>query len=181
MNQGLLPRRYAKALYQVAVERNDATALYILMQKLAEAFAKNPGLATTIANPFVQTADKSLLIDTAVYNDCAHNGTFDDFVQLLVQNKRLDIIRETALAYIELYRQKNAIYRVDIRSAAVLKPEMRNRLENILRKHIGKGTLEIEYTVDPSLIGGFTVTVNSERLDASVSTELKNLRRSLIS
>ncbi|MDE5629676.1 MAG: ATP synthase F1 subunit delta [Muribaculaceae bacterium] len=181
MNQGLLPRRYAKALYEVAVERNDDTALYTLMQKLVEAFSQTPGLASTMANPFVEPADKCRLVDTAVYADGIRNSSFDDFVKLLVQNKRLDIIREAALAYIELYRQKNSIYRVDIRSAAPLKAEMRTRLENILRKHIGEGTLEIEYTVDPSLIGGFTVTVNSERLDASVSTELKNLRRSLIS
>jgi len=40
--------------------------------------------------------------------------------------------------------------------------------------------MEYEYSVYPSLIGGFTVTVNSERLDASVSNQLKRLRLSLV-
>ena len=56
----------------------------------------------------------------------------------------------------------------------------RERLQALISKHIGNGTFEYNYTVDPALIGGFTVTVNSERLDASVSSQLKQLRLKLI-
>ena len=33
MNEGLIPRRYAKALYKVAVERGDDRELYDLMNR----------------------------------------------------------------------------------------------------------------------------------------------------
>ena len=49
-----------------------------------------------------------------------------------------------------------------------------------LQKHVGNGTFEFNYSVDPALIGGFTVTVNSERLDASVASQLKHLRLKLV-
>ncbi len=39
MDQGLIPRRYAKALYEVGEERNDNETLYGLMQRLADAFS----------------------------------------------------------------------------------------------------------------------------------------------
>ena len=103
-----------------------------------------------------------------------------DFLKLLEKNKRTALARDIARAYVDLYRQQNAIYRVDICSAAPMGERERARLEQIIAKHVGEGTIEYNYTTDPSLIGGFTVTVNSERLDASVSSQLKQLRLKLV-
>lgn len=181
MDQGLIPRRYAKALYAVGVERSDTANLYQLMQALGKAFADTPGLAATVANPFVSDADKtSLLIKAVGGNDGKPDTTYVDFLKLLEKNKRTALARDIARAYVDLYRQQNAIYRVDICSAAPMGERERARLEQIIAKHVGEGTIEYNYTTDPSLIGGFTVTVNSERLDASVSSQLKQLRLKLV-
>lgn len=182
MDQGLIPRRYAKALYEVGYERNDIDALYAAMGRLANAFADTPGLAGTVANPFVAKGDKARLLTTAAYGADSPDidPVFNDFIKLLERNERLDLARDIALAFISLYREKHSIYRVDIVSAAKLADNERSRLESIIENHIGKGKFEYDYRVDPSLIGGFTVTVNSERLDASVRTQLKNLRLKLI-
>ena len=181
MDQGLIPRRYAKALYAVGVERSDTANLYQLMQALGKAFADTPGLAATVANPFVSDADKtSLLIKAVGGNDGKPDATYVDFLKLLEKNKRTALARDIARAYVDLYRQQNAIYRVDICSAAPMGERERARLEQIIAKHVGEGTIEYNYTTDPSLIGGFTVTVNSECLDASVSSQLKQLRLKLV-
>ena len=181
MDQGLIPRREAKALYAVGVERSDTANLYQLMQALGKAFADTPGLAATVANPFVSDADKSSLLIKAVGgNDGKPDATYVDFLKLLEKNKRTALARDIARAYVDLYRQQNAIYRVDICSAAPMGERERARLEQIIAKHVGEGTIEYNYTTDPSLIGGFTVTVNSERLDASVSSQLKQLRLKLV-
>ena len=179
MDKGLIPRRYAKALFEVALERKDSEKLYEIMQVLASAFTSNPALADTLANPFVADSDKASLLLYAVYGADA-DATYSDFVKLLVRNKRVDMARAIAIAYISLYRKENSIYRVAIASAAPLGAPEKKRLEAIIAAHLGKGTMEYEYSVDPSLIGGFTVTVNSERLDASVSNQLKRLRLSLV-
>lgn len=182
MDQGLIPRRYAKALYEVGEQRHDNEKLYSLMQSLAAAFANEPALAATLANPFVADSDKTSLLLHAVYgaDTAGADATYVDFVKLLENNRRVDIARAIALAFISLYRKEHSIYRVAIASAAPPGDAEKARLQAIISRHIGKGTMEYEYSVDPSLIGGFTVTVNSERLDASVSNELKRLRLSLV-
>lgn len=181
MDQGLIPRRYAKALYAVGQERSDTATLYKVMESLASALASTPELSATVANPFVSDADKTALLTMAVYGkDGKADATFADFLKLLQMKKRTAFIGDIARAYVDLYRQLNAIYRVDVCSAAPMGVDERARLEGIIAKHIGQGTVEYSYTVDPALIGGFTVTVNSERLDASVSTQLKQLRLKLI-
>jgi len=182
MDQGLIPRRYAKALYAVGEERSDTATLYQLMLDLLATLQGTPDLATTVANPFVSDADKTKLLSMAVCGkDGKPDATFTDFLHLLEQKKRTALIGDIARAYVALYRKENSIYRVDICSAAPLAEPERKRLEGVIGKHIGKGTFEYNYTVDPSLIGGFTVTVDSERLDASVSTQLKQLRLKLVS
>lgn len=182
MDQGLIPRRYAKALYAVGEERCDTAMLYQQMLDLTATLQGTPGMASTVANPFVGDADKTALLTKAVLSkDGKPDATFTDFLRLLEKKKRTAMIGDIARAYVDLYRKEKAIYRIDINSAASMGESERKRLEGIISKHIGKGTFEYNYTVDPSLIGGFTVTVNSERLDASVSTQLKQLRLKLIS
>lgn len=181
MDKGLIPRRYAKALYEVALERHSDKDLYALMQTMAASFAAEPALAATVANPFVPVSDKdSLLTEAAGGKVASDNATFADFLRLLAQNRRIDMARDIALAYIELYRSANKIYRVVIESAALLTDKEKSRLEAVVARHIGNGTMEYEYRIDPALIGGFTVTVDSQRLDASVASQLKELRLELL-
>ncbi len=101
---------------------------------------------------------------------------FSDYLALLARNGRLDIARGVALSYIDQYRGENDIYSVEVESAAALSDESRQRIKELIAKHVGKGTLECSFRVEPSLIGGFRVKVGSERLDASIASQLSQLR-----
>lgn len=181
MDKGLIPRRYAKALYQVGMERKDNETLYGLMQTLAASFAAEPALVRTLANPFVAVSDKtSLLVSAAGGDSAAADITFADFLKLLVENGRLDIAWDIARAFIDLYRERHSIYRVVVTSAATLGKAECSRIEALVAGHIGQGTIEYDYKVDPSLIGGFTIAVNSQLLDASVASRLQQLRQHLV-
>lgn len=180
MDKGLIPRRYAKALYEVAADRKDDAAVYGLMQTLAATFAAEPALATTVANPFVSEADKIALLTNAAGAGASTDTTYRDFLKLLADNRRLDLAWDIARAYVDLYRSARNIYRVVVESAAPLSDKEKARLEAVVAKHVGKGSMEYDYRINPALIGGFTVTVNSERLDASVANQLKQLRLQLL-
>ncbi len=178
MDQGLIPRRYAKALYEVAAEKKADAALYGIMQHLEGAFVSEPALGPTIVNPFVSDADKVKLIVTASGGE--ENAVFSDFLTLLRRNGRLDIIRAVGNAYIDLYREKHHIFKVTVESAAPLAEDVRRRITSLIQSHIGEGTLDCTFEVVPSLIGGFKIRLGNELLDASVATQLNNIRLELI-
>lgn len=180
MDKGLIPRRYAKALYEVGDERHTNDSLYAIMQTLASAFASQPLLAKTLANPFVSDDEKISLLTMAAGEAAKTDATYSDFLKLIKENRRLDMARDIALAFIDLYRSCHSIYRVSVKSAAPLAEAERKRLDSIIAGHIGHGTMEYDYSVDPALIGGFIVTVNSERLDASVRHQLEELKLHLL-
>lgn len=180
MNQGLIPRRYAKALYKVSLDRGDRDELYGLMKKLVDSFSAEPSLRDTTVNPFVSDDDKCRLLMTAAGSD-KRDRTYGDFLKLLSQNHRLDLMSAIAREYLGLYRRECGIRKVEVVSAVRLDDDEETRLKRLIESHLDGATMEFSSRVDPSLIGGFTVTVDNERLDASVSNELKQLRLNLLS
>lgn len=180
MNEGLIPRRYAKALFKYALERGASERVYGLMQSLSAAFAAQDGLQSVMSNPFVSDGDKVSLLDTAA-GATAADGCFHDFIKLLIANKRISMVRAIALAYEGLYRRENNIYRVNVVVAAPIGADEEWRLKSLIEKHLGGATMEYTRTIDPDLVGGFVVNIDSERLDASIKNELKQLRLKLLS
>lgn len=180
MDQGLIPRRYAKALYGFASEKGETERVYVLMKNLEVSFSELPDLQKALANPFVNGDDKTQLLFTASHTS-ETDSVFTDFVKLLIHNRRVDDVRQIALAYLKIYREERDIHVVHVESAAPLAPEEENRLRRLVERHICDDTMEFSTGVDPSLIGGFTIYVDNERLDASISNELRQLRQNLIS
>lgn len=180
MNEGLIPNRYAKALLKFASESQRTERVYELMVNLCASFSSSPSLTATIRNPFVSDADKTMLLTTA-----AAAGTDDeclaDFVKLLIRNRRVDMIREIALAYCRLYRKANDIAVVEITTAYQPDSAERARLTRLVESNVSAAKVEMSFIVDPGIIGGFVITVDSRRLDASISNELKQLRQQLLS
>lgn len=188
MDQGLIPQRYAKALFKVAVERGCAEPLYAMMKAVDERFVQNPDLTKVIDNPFVGNAEKKKLLLTAAGIDTTtqHKATqaettWCDFLKLLEQNMRIEYVRQTALAYIAIYRKAENISTVTLTSAAQLNETDLQRIRELIKKQNPDGTIEYHEVVDPQLIGGFTITIDNTRLDASIKNELKQLRLKLLS
>ena len=117
MNEGLIPRRYAKALLKFAVERHQDARLYEIMNNLSRGFEMYPSLDSTVANPFIAADQKQQLLVTAA-GATDKDEVYLDFLKLLRQNNRLPISRQIALAYVRDYRIANNIYKVEVTSAA---------------------------------------------------------------
>ncbi len=179
MNDGLIPHRYAKALYELAVERHCDSELYDLLKNLEAAFKAAPALQSTLANPFASIADKRQLIFTAAGADAARETTLADFIKLLDKNHRIDMVRQIALAYLDIYRKANDIHTVTLESASQLPDGTMDKLKALIARHLGKVTMELNTAVNPDLIGGFRISIGNEVLDASVANELQQLKLAL--
>lgn len=179
MNHGLIPQRYAKALYKVCLEKRTTAEMYAEMKALSEAFALDPRLQKTLSNPFVSRQDKARLLETAVGPDASEQ--YKGLVRLLLDNGREEYARDTALAFQKMYRKNNYISLVHITTAGNLPETEMERLRTLVRKAFPRRRLEVTETVDPNLIGGFVIDVDSVRMDASLSNELQQLRQTLLS
>ena len=178
MISGLIPHRYARALYKFALETKSAGRVYEEMKNVILSFQKNPGLAKVLSNPFVESADKERLLIAAAGTDPGDD--YRRFVRLILDHKREEFAYLMAYAYRDIYRKENNISQVKITTAVKLEESEIKKLRQVVEKSFSGTTFEYSEEVDPDLIGGFIIDVDSTRMDASLSNELEQLRQNLI-
>ena len=179
MNDGLIPNRYAKALYKHACEVGEAAEVYAQMKTLAQSFADVEGLKATIDNPFIAIEDKEKVLLKA--SGAKKDGSLDKFIFLVDKHSRTTMLQAMALAYIKIYRAEQKMSQVEIATACKLPEQKIKEITATVEKYLDGRSLETSTRIDESLIGGFVVKVDSVVLDASVKNELKKLRLKLLS
>ena len=177
MSDGLIPRRYAKALYKYAVENGDAEEIYEILKNLSFRYTAIDELKRAVLNPEITDESKGAYMLKLIGGK--PGSSLDKFLLLCVRNNRAEYLQKISLAYVDLYRETHEIAHVDITTAAPMPEPEINAIVEIVKKRLGAMTLEIHEQIDPELIGGFTVTINGLVLDASVKRELNELRLQL--
>lgn len=178
MISGLIPYRYAKALYKFALESNHTKEVYDCMKRVVSAFSGNPKLTKVMANPFVEASDKEKLLMHAAAPDAGED--YRRFVKLVLEHKREEFFYLMALSYRDLYRKDNRISRVRIVTASDLGAAMTEKLKGVVERSFKDRKFEYTIECNPEIIGGFIIDVDSVRMDASISSELEQLRQNLI-
>ena len=178
MSDGLIPRRYAKALYKFAVENGDSQEIYELLKTLNFRHTAIDELKRAVLNPEISDEDKGAYMLKLVGGK--PGSSLDKFLLLCVRNNRAEYLQKISLAYVDLYREAHEIAHVVVTTAVPMPETEMNAIIDIVKKRLGAMTLEIEKKIDPELIGGFTVTINGLVLDASVKRELNELQLQLL-
>lgn len=179
MNEGLIPNRYAKALYKFAQEKGEAKQVYEEMKQLSKSFAEVDTLQKVVDNPYLPTLDKEKVLLTA--SGAKKGSCVDKFILMVIKNNREECIRSIALAYGKIFRQANDIAQVEITTATKMTISELAKIKNVVAVHEKGKTLEFTNRIDGDLIGGFVVKIDSVLLDASIKNELKKLRLKLLS
>lgn len=178
MNDGLIPNRYAKALYKYAHEQGVTEKVYLQMKRLSESYEALPELKKTVDNPFLPVADREKVLLSA--SGAEKDGCLDKFILMVIRSNRECYMREMALSYGKIYRDTNDIAQVKITTAIELPEEKLSQIIEVVEHELKGKKVERTVTVNPELIGGFVVQVDSMVLDTSVKNELKKLRLKLL-
>ena len=81
-----------------------------------------------------------------------------------------------AHAFLFQYKAFKNISQAEVISSAPLDAETKAKVEEVLQK-LAPGLSDLKETINPDLIGGYILKVGDQMIDASVSTQLRELRR----
>ena len=179
MNDWLIPNRYAKALFKYAKEKECTQKVYEEAKRLSNSFSAVDNLQKTIDNPYLPVESKEKVLLTASGSE--KGDVLDRFMMMVIKNNREDCMRNIILAYENIYRQANNIAQVEIITAAELSDAELGKIKNLVQEHENGKTLEFSHSIDPDIIGGFVIRIDSSLLDASIKNEFKKLRLKLLS
>ncbi len=170
-----IARPYAEAGFALARDR-QAVAAWADMLAFAAAVVDDPRIAALIGNPQV-TKERlgEMLLDIGGDRIPAEGR---NFLLLLVENGRLEVLPEIRDLFDELRREHEGVLEVEVTSAY---PMDEGQLAQLRRKLEAKYGRKVQATVgvDPELIGGVRVKVGDEVLDASVRGKLQGMATAL--
>ncbi|MDH8702219.1 F-type H+-transporting ATPase subunit delta [Dysgonomonadaceae bacterium PH5-43] len=176
MNLGIIATRYARAIYEYAAVNSCETAIYKEMNVLNQNFEKFPNLQKALIDPTVTNDKKIKLLLTAC--GIKINPVLEKSIAMIVENGRADYMANIALKYVELYRKAKSITIVSLTTVDTSGEEIEKALLDIIPKK-ENDTIEFHTKDDSSIIGGFVLEIGDKRMDASVKTQLNQLKLDL--
>ncbi|GHT21012.1 ATP synthase subunit delta [Planctomycetales bacterium] len=104
---------------------------------------------------------------------------FWNFLQVLARRRRLDILVPIYFQVKKIFDKQSGRVPVVITTSAEIDESLFNSLTEKLRSVLG-GDPVIKVVIDPETIGGIMVRVGDTIYDASIQTQLKNIRSQMI-
>jgi F-type H+-transporting ATPase subunit delta len=174
--EATIARPYANALFDLAkVSPVELDRWSRILAYAAEAVGE-ASVADLLSRPDATTEQKArVLIDLC-------GDTLDDhgrnFIRLLSQNKRLDLVPEIAVQFEALRAAAEQTLDVEVISALPVSPALEQQLATALGRRFQR---EVKMTsrIDASLMGGAVIRAGDTVIDGSVRGRLEKLRESL--
>ncbi|RYU90336.1 F0F1 ATP synthase subunit delta [Mucilaginibacter terrigena] len=174
MSEITVALRYAKALIDLAEEQNALEAVKTDMELFLGVVKGNPELGAVLANPIISHS-KKIHILADVFGAKVNKVTLA-FFNIMVNKGRGEVLYTTAHEFIGLYDVKNHITNAKVVTASKLSADNKKKMLDDVQKAIG-GTVKLTDKVDPSLIGGFVLTVGDRQVDTSIASSLKRMKK----
>jgi F-type H+-transporting ATPase subunit delta len=170
-----LAARYAKAILDLAVEKNQLENVYNDMLFFRQAFSSSRDLVSLLLSPIIKADKKGKVLDAIA------SGRVSDitasFNKLLLAKEREAYLPEIVTAFIEQYKIHKGIQTVKLTTAAPISEEVKQAILDKVKSVRNIQQIELHTEINEKLIGGFVLEIGDELVDASVAFELNNIRK----
>jgi F-type H+-transporting ATPase subunit delta len=177
MIMGSIPRRYAKGLFSLAVEKGQVEPWSESLQSLKDAVEGSPDLRDVLSNPVYSREQRRAIVE-----QLAAALRLDDepasLLFLLGDRNRLGYLGAIVDTFGALADEHLGRIRARVTSAVPLDASAAQAIADRLSLAT-KATVLLDRDVDPALLGGVVAQVGSLVYDGSVRTQLEDLRRQL--
>jgi len=167
--------RYAKAMYDVANEENSVNEVYKDMSLIKELYGSSIDFKNLLSNSQINYQDKKRAILSLTEKD---NALTEKLIELLIHNKRITIIGDIAISFIQLYNEQNNIKEATVITASPINKELESEILSKINTSNFK-SVNLTNIVDPNIIGGFIIRFDGKEYNASVKQNLNNLKKEL--
>ena len=177
MSSQTVARRYASALADVVIERNEAQLVQAELAAWAKMISENRALLEAFSNPTVAYEQKRNVLSELIARTKVRPTT-TNFLRTLLKNQRLADLPQVNDKLAQILDERSGIVSAEIISARPVSDNARALLEEKLREITGKKA-RLTFATDESLLGGIVTRIGSTVYDSSVSNQLSRLREEL--
>lgn len=177
MSQTIAANRYAKALFELAKEKNVVAETVADLRQAKIVFTESKDLFNLLENPKFSADKKNELVST-IFADA--QPIVVDALKVLLDKKRINEAVSVFEAFIRIANDAAGIEDAIVLSTETLTEEQIQRISSTFAKKVGKNSLNITNEIDPSLIGGIKLIIGNQIYDNSIVSKMNGLRRELL-
>ena len=176
MSQGVIARRYAKALINLAEKDLENTGKSLTA--LADVFSNSTELSEVLSDTKVSSQIKQNVLKK-ILKKIKVSKLVDTFIRYLLAKRRIVLLPNIERAFNLFLQEKLGRIEAGITVAQEISEVTVGKLENAISRYSGK-EVTVNITIDPAIIGGIVTRIGSVVIDGSIHTQLNQIRQSII-
>ncbi|MCS7149844.1 MAG: ATP synthase F1 subunit delta [Caldimicrobium sp.] len=166
--------KYAKGLFIVGKELNKVKTFEEDLLRLREGLSTSPEVLRALESP-IYPPEVKMEILREVLSYFKVDPEVERFLQLLVERRRIQYLKEIVEMYQSLLDEEFGIARGEVVTAYELSEEEKKSLEEAL-KEVLKKEVYLKAKVDPSILGGVKVKIGDYIWDGTLKTQLEKFK-----
>ncbi len=176
MSQGVIARRYAKALINLAEKDLENTGKSLTA--LADVYSNSTELSEVLSDTKVSSQIKQNVLKK-ILKKIKVSKLVDTFIRYLLAKRRIVLLPNIERAFNLLLQEKLGRIEAGITVAQEIPEVTVGKLEEAISRYSGK-EVTVNITIDPAIIGGIVTRIGSVVIDGSIHTQLNQIRQSII-
>ena len=171
-----IAQNYASALLSLAIDENKVIIYQEEVKELRKIIKDNPDLLLLLDSRFLSMEER---INNAekILNDFSCDVI--NFIKIIIKHNRICYLEEILEAFNSLCNENRDIVEGLIYSAFPLKEETLLKIKKKISE-IENHEVDLISRIDPSLIGGVKVVINSHVYDGSIKNQLEKMQIDLL-
>ena len=165
--------RYAKAILEVSNAKGNAAIVSQDMETIAKAISESKELKLFLSNPIIKG---NIKLNALLEVFASANEDTKSLFQVLLQNKRFDILEAITVQFKKLYDEMNGVQVAFVTTATELTPVMEAQVLAKI-KELSTKEITIVSQVNPDIIGGFIIRIGDTQYNGSIADKLSQLKR----
>ena len=177
MSAGVIARRYALALLDLAERDGQLEPVSQGLDELATALDSSPNLHLVLTSPEVPQEQKAQVLAELVRRARAI-PLVDKFVRFVLSKHRIGILGDIRRVFNDLADERLGRAHAEVTVALAIGKEQETRLLRLCEKLSGK-QITLSLTVDAEILGGAVARIGSRVWDGSLRNALQVMRSAI--
>lgn len=174
MNHSRLANRYAKALFELALEQKKLKEVGADMELIAKTIDDSKDLTNMLKSPIIKFEKKEKVMQL-IFGEKTNELSLR-FMLLVAKKGREENLFYFASEFTEIYKDYKGLIDAWVTTSSDTEKEVRESILTLLKNITGKDII-LHENVNADVLGGFIIRVGDYQYDATTRTLLRKLKK----
>ena len=174
----LISKTYGEALFELAVEEQKLDVLFEEAKAVREILRDNADFGRLMTHPKISGEEKVQMTEEVFKGRVSKEMT--GFLVIIIEKDRYRDLDAVLTYFIDRVKEEKHIGVAFVTTAVALVEATQTKIVKRLLETTGYETMEMHYSVDPSIIGGMIIRIGDRVIDSSITTKLNELKKQLL-